>query len=121
MTKLTPFGRAVRNGRMEIGARLKDMADFLQVSSAYLSAVETGAKKLTDDLLDGVLSYFRQHSLDVTPIQRAAYQSQEEVTLDLGNTSAETREVIAAFARRFPDMDDEKVRKFFERAPEELD
>ncbi len=121
MSKVNPFGKAVRNARMEIGVRLKDMADYLGVSSAYLSAVETGNKKVPEDLVQQVVRYVSDRGLDGSEILRAAARTQQEVTLDLRDTSPETREVVAAFARRFPAMTDEQVRDVFERAIEHID
>jgi transcriptional regulator with XRE-family HTH domain len=39
---MTPFGRRLRELRREKGWRLKDMAEALGVSEAYLSALEHG-------------------------------------------------------------------------------
>ena len=43
---LTEFGKALRRIRLDNDELLKDMADKLKVSSAYLSAVENGKKNL---------------------------------------------------------------------------
>ena len=42
---LTSIGRFLRKLRIDHGEILKDMADALGVSSAFLSAVENGKKK----------------------------------------------------------------------------
>jgi transcriptional regulator with XRE-family HTH domain len=41
---MTPFGRFMRNLRTEKGLLLKDVADMLGVTSAYVSALEHGKK-----------------------------------------------------------------------------
>ena len=41
---MTPFGARVRELRAAKGIQLKDMAQDLQVSSAYLSALEHGKR-----------------------------------------------------------------------------
>src|SRR5437763_658518 len=57
--RMTPFGARVRALRRERGLMLKDMAAYLGVSSAYLSALERGERgKPTWTLLQGVLHYF---------------------------------------------------------------
>lgn len=43
---LTPLGRAARKWRIDRDMRLCDMAGDLGVSVAYLSAVETGRKRI---------------------------------------------------------------------------
>ena len=46
---LTPFGQIVRKKRIDKFLTLKEMADALGVSSAFLSAVEMGRKAIPDD------------------------------------------------------------------------
>lgn len=41
---MTPFGARLREKRLEQGMTLKDMAERLQVSAAYLSALEHGKR-----------------------------------------------------------------------------
>lgn len=45
---LTSVGRFLRTLRIDHGEILKDMADVLGVSSAFLSAVENGKKKMPE-------------------------------------------------------------------------
>ena len=52
---LTRFGKKLRTLRLEKDQRLKDMADELGVTAAYLSAVENG-KRSVPDLWIGKLS-----------------------------------------------------------------
>ena len=42
---LTRFGKRLRTLRIEENQRLKDMADKLGVTAAYLSAVENGKRR----------------------------------------------------------------------------
>ena len=45
---LTSLGKFLRKLRIDIGETLRDMADKLSVSSAFLSAVENGKKKMPE-------------------------------------------------------------------------
>ena len=45
---LTKFGKKLRALRLENDQRLKDMADKLEVTAAYLSAVENGKRSVPD-------------------------------------------------------------------------
>ena len=47
---LTEFGKALRKIRIDRQQLLKDMANKLGVSSAYLSAVENGKRRMPQDL-----------------------------------------------------------------------
>ena len=46
---LTEFGKCLRKIRIDKAELLKDMAEKLQVTSAYLSAVEHGKREIPDD------------------------------------------------------------------------
>ena len=49
---LTSIGRFLRKLRIENGEILKDMAEALGVSSAFLSAVENGKKKMPESWIE---------------------------------------------------------------------
>ena len=46
---ITPFGKSLRNIRMDRGMLLKDMAQDLDVTSSYLSAVEVGKRNVPEE------------------------------------------------------------------------
>lgn len=58
--KLTPYGKEIRKLRVDAHATLKDMAPFLGVSMAYLSATETkgAGKVLSMDFLRSATQFF---------------------------------------------------------------
>ena len=49
---VTSFGKALRKLRIDRGMVLKNMADMLGVSSAYLSAIELGKRAIPDSLVN---------------------------------------------------------------------
>ena len=49
---LTKFGKELRKIRIEHDEILKDMADKLNVTAAYLSAVENGNRKMPDSWIN---------------------------------------------------------------------
>lgn len=110
--KITPFGKVVRQLRIEAEVRMVTMAEDMDVSVSYLSAVETGRRKLTDEFVEKVANYFRSKNLDVSQIYTAAEQTKEEVIIDIRNSDDTGREVVAAFARRFPTFSDEEKENF---------
>lgn len=62
---LTPFGKVLRVFRVNNNELLKDMASRLDVTPAYLSAIENGKKEPTDEL---VARLYRAYSF--TPDQK---------------------------------------------------
>ena len=53
---VTKLGIALRKIRLDRQELLKDMADRLKVSSAFLSAVETGKKRPPANFIDRICS-----------------------------------------------------------------
>lgn len=52
MPFLTPFGRVLRDFRLERCLLLGDMADALGLGAAELSSIETGKRAIPTDMID---------------------------------------------------------------------
>ena len=55
---LDKFGKLLRNIRITRSLLLKDMADKLDISSAELSAIETGKKPIPDWFISAIASNY---------------------------------------------------------------
>lgn len=60
---LTPFGKEIRLFRLSNDLKLKEMADYLGVSSSYVSSIERGSKRITDKFLEEVFAYIGHKGL----------------------------------------------------------
>ncbi|MDM0090332.1 MULTISPECIES: helix-turn-helix transcriptional regulator [unclassified Variovorax] len=98
--KLTPFGETVRILRVRCGLSLKVMAEALGISSAHLSSIEFGEKRLLQKHVDLAIAFFepRVSAAQVQELRTAAGQSMHIV--DTGSMSADARGLVAAFARK---------------------
>ena len=73
---MTPFGAKVRQLRAARGVTLKQMAAALQVSSAYLSALEHGKKgRPTVGLIHQICQYFDMIWDDAEDLKKLAKHS----------------------------------------------
>jgi len=102
---LTPFGKALRQLRVDKGLKLLDVADALGVSSAYVSAIETGRKAVPDGLVTDLRRGLNLNEAERNALRRAADQTRKEVSVD--SLHADQRELVAAFARKLDDLPDE--------------
>ncbi|WP_019594107.1 helix-turn-helix domain-containing protein [Thioalkalivibrio sp. ALM2T] len=102
--RLTPFGKKVRHLRIDADVTLKDMADALGVSSAYLSAVEVGRKPASEALAEKVARYFRKRGVEPGDLVEIALRDVKSI--DVQNLEGRDKQLIAAFARRLPEMKD---------------
>lgn len=104
MSKLTPFGLALRKLRLERNLRLLDLANAVELSAAFLSAVETGKKGIPDGFVTRLSRSLDLSAAEVAELGKAKDRTRKEVRV--GNRNEEQRELIAAFARRLDELPD---------------
>lgn len=87
---MTPLGAKIRKLRAERGITLKQMAEALEVSSAYLSALEHGKRgKPTWFLLQRMITYFNIIWDEAEELQRLAEISDPKITIDTAGLDPE--------------------------------
>ncbi|WP_417788699.1 helix-turn-helix domain-containing protein [Terasakiella pusilla] len=104
---LTPFGKIARKIRSAKGLRLLDVASELGVTSAFLSAVETGKKVLPQGFEEKVATAMSLAKDEISELRSAADQTRQDVKVS--NLEPEDRELVAIFARRFNELPQEEV------------
>ncbi len=97
---MTPLGARIRALRAERGITLKQMAEALDVSSAYLSALEHGKRgKPTWFLLQRMIAYFNVIWDEAEELQRLAEVSDPRITIDTAGLTPEATELANRLAR----------------------
>ena len=97
---MTPLGKRMRELRQARGVTLKQMARALNVSSAYLSALEHGRRgKPTWILLQRIIAYFNVIWDEAEELQRLAELSDPKVSIETGGLSPEATELANRLAR----------------------
>lgn len=107
---ITAFGKFLRDLRHRHAELLKDMAGKLEVSSAFLSSVETGKKSIPVSWLKSLCSLYQLNEEQKKKLAEAIDQSQKSATIDLSTQSNQRRSVAVALARQFDSLSDEQVR-----------
>jgi len=96
---VTPLGAKLRSLREQRGVTLKDMAQALNVSSAYLSALEHGKRGTpTWYLLQRIIAYFNVIWDEAEELQRLAELSDPRVVIDTGGLCPEATELANRLA-----------------------
>jgi Predicted transcriptional regulators len=91
---MTPLGAKLRALREARGISLKEMAAALNVSSAYLSALEHGKRgQPTSFLLHRIIAFFNVIWDEAEELQRLAEISDPKVTIDTGGLAPEATEL----------------------------
>ena len=101
---LTPFGKAVRKARLDADVTLSEMATALNVTSPFLSAMETGRKKVPSELVSKIQRFFAAHHVAIDDLGALADMSNNTVSLE--GLVPEHQMMVAGFARvSYPDAD----------------
>jgi transcriptional regulator with XRE-family HTH domain len=106
---VTSLGRFLRKLRIDRGEILKDMADKLEVSSSFLSAVENGKKRMPSAWNNEIVKLYQLEQESQNMFTKAIAETEESVEMDFSNASFNNRELAISFARKFVDFDDEQV------------
>lgn len=96
---MTPFGARLRALRAQRGVSLKELAAALQVSAAYLSALEHGRRgRPSAGLVHQVNEFFGLIWDDAEELARLARQSHPRVVLDTAGLAPEVTELANRLA-----------------------
>lgn len=108
---MTPLGAKIRALREERGISLKDMAAALNVSSAYLSALEHGRRGVpTGFLLHRIIAFFNVIWDEAEELQRLAEISNPKVTIDTGGLVPEATELTNRLGADIGKLDADDLR-----------
>lgn len=109
MKTVTEFGRLLRKIRIDKSLLLKDMADSLDMTSAYLSAIELGKKNIPDNLVNKISTAFGLDASEKEKLIESVEKSQPSIKLDLTSSNAEQRELVMHFARKYEGLSRDKL------------
>lgn len=109
---MTPFGEKLRSLRQDRGVTLKDMAAALNVSSAYLSALEHGKRgRPSWHLLQSVLAYFNIIWDEAEELVKLARISHPRITIDTQGLSPKATELANRLSKDIGRLDDTQILK----------
>jgi transcriptional regulator with XRE-family HTH domain len=96
---MTPFGDRMRKLRQERGVTLKDMAEAIGVSSAYLSALEHGKRGRPGwSLIQRIITYFNIIWDEAEEVVRLARISHPRITIDTSGLNPRATELANRLA-----------------------
>ncbi|WP_323014913.1 helix-turn-helix transcriptional regulator [Devosia sp.] len=108
---MTPLGARLRALRQARGISLKQMAAALNVSSAYLSALEHGRRgQPTSFLLHRMIAFFNVIWDEAEELQRLAEISDPKVSIDTGGLAPEATELTNRLRDSIARLDAEDLR-----------
>lgn len=107
---MTPFGARIRTLRDDRGVTLTQLAAALQVSAAYLSALEHGRRGLpAPGLIHQINEFFGLIWDDAEEMVRLAKLSHPRVTVDTAGLSPAATRLANRLAREIRELPDKTI------------
>ena len=112
---MTPFGRRMRELRARRRVTLQQMAAALDVSPAYLSALEHGRRgRPSRTRVHQICQYFNIVWDEADELQRLARMSHPRITVDTSGLTPEATELANELAQRIRNLPRAKVKALLE-------
>lgn len=113
---MTPFGAKLRDMRTARGITLKDMAADLQISAAFLSALEHGKRgRPSPILVRQICTFFHIIWDEAEELERLARVSHPRVVVDTAGLSPKATELANTLAERIGELDDVELEALLAR------
>ena len=116
----TAIGDFLLSIRTKAKKSLRQMASDLNVSPAFLSAVENGNKKMPDSWFKLIPNTYELSDDDKELFNDAAYKSLNSVTINLANANESNTKFAIKFARRFDEIDEQTSDELLELLEKKL-
>ena len=109
---LSPFGTVIRSARIQTSTTLTQLANYLNVSVSFLSAVENGRKPVPSTWRGKAEKFFSQYGLH-TDFSKEIALSSKQINLD--GLPTQTANVLSRVsAVNFHKLSDDSVKEFLE-------
>jgi len=104
----TLFGKEMKKLRIDLGTTLMDLSKLVNLSPAFLSAIETGKKRVPDDFLNVLAAKIPAVEENRSKYEVLINQARNEVRIGLENKDLHDAQLATAFARRFSSLTEEE-------------
>lgn len=94
---LTEFGKAVRKARIDLNETLVTMASAIGTSVSFLSGMETGRKKVTNEWVGKIDDFLAKRNHKIENLDALAAVANESVPID--GLPLQQQMLIAGFAK----------------------
>lgn len=106
---LTSIGRFLRKLRIDEGEILKDMAEKLEVTVSFLSAVENGKKHMPAAWNNRICDLYQLTEEQRKAFTTAIAETEDAIEMNFIGQSLHNRELAISFARKFSEINDEQA------------
>ena len=104
---VTELGKILRIIRINIGDSMRNMADKLNLSAAYLSAIENGKRNVPNNFEEKVISSYPLSDKDREKLRAAITETASKVKVNITELSDKRKRLLFALTKG--DLDDETI------------
>ncbi len=109
---VTEIGKYLKLLRIKTGDSLRTMASKLNISAAYLSAIENDKRNVPDGFFDAICGAYQLSDEEKEAVKQAVYGSMDNYRVDLSSISDNKRQVLLSLTK--DELDEEVVNKLCE-------
>lgn len=112
-TRCTELGRFLRHIRLDTDEVLGDMAVNLDISPAYLSAIENGKRELPEGFCDSVIQKYRLDAKKAYELKKLEMEMKRQLIIPMNTPTLSPQQVDTAlmFARDFSKLNESQLDK----------
>lgn len=104
----TEFGKEVQQLRQLAGMTLYEVAEKMGMSSAFLSAVENGRKRVPEDFVEKLGRAVPAARVQSDVLESLANQARKQVVVPLPKASRQDADLATSLARKFNSLSEEQ-------------
>lgn len=106
---LTELGKYLRRYRIDKGMLLKDMAAALNLTPAYISAIENGKRPPTLEFVKSIRQSLGLNEYEENSLMDAYYQTVNAITINIDSTNDRQTDLGLIFARKIDSLSDDQI------------
>lgn len=117
----TEFGKWLRTLRISIGIRLYNMSKDLNVSSSFISAIETGRKSIPLDFVEKIIKTYDLSDEQIEALKNTVkltrdneLRCKKSIQLKVDTSKSDVQELLYCFARKADELTEEEKRAMWD-------
>ena len=127
IVNITPFGKELRKLRIDTDEVLVNMADKLHITSAYLSAIENGKRRVPKDFIEKLDKIYSLSEAQIKSLETALVDTQNRLVISFPEECKDNDgfiETALLISKKFHKLDKrqlKEVKKILMQVPDDPD
>lgn len=113
MGDYTELGKYLKKLRIDKGEKMQDMAEKLNVSSSFLSSVESGKKRMPSMMMRNIIKIYTPDENDKKNFIEAAASTCDKIEIPLDSDDVQRNKLALSFAAGVAQLTDEQLNEIY--------